>query len=159
MKPIVIFDIDYTLFKTQEFKDSDLQNFSNYEEVVNVLNGLKNIADLGIFSKGESGFQKKKLEKTGIVSLFEENNIHIFDDKDINLSSVLKKYKDRKVFMVDDKLSILYSAKKLLSQVITVWVKRGPYAAAQEPIEDFVPNAQVENLSEIVKIVELEIRN
>jgi hypothetical protein len=152
-KPVVLFDIDYTLFDTRKFKDSQLQDFDIYDETMKILTQLKRVASLGIFSKGEAGFQKAKLEKTGMLKFFEENNIHIFDNKDANLISVLEKYKDSKLFLVDDKLEILCSAKRHMPQVITVWVKRGPYAQIQEPIENFVPSATIDDLSNLYRIV------
>ena len=152
-KPVVLFDIDYTLFDTRKFKDSQLQKYNIYAEVMEILVQLKDIANLGIFSKGETGFQKTKLKKTGMLKFFKENNVHIFDDKDANLKNVLEKYKGSKLFLVDDKLGILYSAKKHLPQIITVWVKRGPYAQIQEPIENFVPSVTIENLSSLYSIV------
>ncbi|MDO8621245.1 MAG: sugar phosphate nucleotidyltransferase [Candidatus Levybacteria bacterium] len=152
-KSIVLFDIDYTLFDTRKFKDSQLQDYNIYEEVMGILMQLSGLVNLGIFSKGETDFQKTKLEKTGMMQFFKENNVHIFNDKDANLINVLEKYKDSKLFLVDDKLGILYSAKKHMPQVFTIWVKRGPFAKAQKPIEGFSPDEQVENLSEIVRIV------
>lgn len=156
-KPIILFDIDYTLFDTGKFKDSKLQKFNLYEEIVEVLTGLSDIADMGIFSKGEIEFQKTKLLKTGTMQFFKENHIHIFDDKDANLTSVLRKYKDFKLFLIDDKLEILHSAKKNMSQIFTIWVKRGPFAKSKRLIEGFLPDAQVENLSEVVRIVQLQL--
>ena len=117
-KPVVLFDIDYTLFDTQKFKESQLQNFSIYQEVEEVLMKLKDIADLGIFSKGGNKLQKTKLESTGMIKFFEKNHIHIFDDKDANLMEVLEKYKNSKLFLVDDKLGILYSAKKIMPDLM-----------------------------------------
>ena len=152
-KPVVLFDIDYTLFDTQKFKESQLQDFSTYQEVEDVLTKLKDIADLGIFSKGGNEFQRTKLENTGMIKFFEENRIHIFDDKDANLMDVLGKYKNSKLFLVDDKLGILYSAKKLMPEITAIWVKRGPYAQAQQSIENFVPDAIIENLSNLFSLV------
>lgn len=152
-KPIVLFDIDYTLFNTHKLKESNFQSYEAYEEVKGILMRLKTVVRLGIFSKGETQFQKTKLEKIGMLKFFEENDIHIFDDKDANLMNVLEKYKDSKLILVDDKLGILRSAKKHLPQIITVWVKRGPYAQTQEPIEDFTPNATIDNLSNLFSIV------
>lgn len=152
--PIILFDIDYTLFDTRKFKDSKLQDYSSYEEVKEILIKLSELASLGIFSKGETEFQKTKLKKTGMIKFFKDNNVHIFNDKDANLINVLEKYKDSKLFLVDDKLEILYSAKKHMPQVLTIWVKRGPFAERQKPIEGFSPDEQVENLSEVLRIVQ-----
>ena len=73
----------------------------------------------------------------------------------------MDKYKDSKLFFVDDKLEILYSAKKHMPQVVTIWVKRGPFAQNQKPILDFNPDAQVDNLLEVVEIIKksLEVSN
>lgn len=156
---MVYLDIDYTLFNTSRFRESGFRIYNLYEEVIETLKRLRDIANLGIFSNGENEFQKDKLEKTGISVFFDKNNIHIYDDKDVNLVNVLSRHEGQKLFMVDDKLMILRSAKKSMPQITTVWVKRGPYAAAQESIPGFTPDAQVDNLSDIVKIVKLEIKN
>ncbi len=153
VKPIVLFDIDYTLFDTAFFKQSKLLKHKIYADVMQVLDNLSAFALLGIFSKGESEFQKTKLEKTGIAKFFKEKNIHIFDDKDANLINILEKYKDSKIFLIDDKLSVLSSAKKHVPEVCVIWVKRGPFAENQQPIFGFVPDAEIKNLSEVVEIV------
>lgn len=152
-KKIVLFDIDYTLFKTDIFKNSDLKNYEIYEEVFLVLNKLSKIADLGIFSKGDLYFQNTKLIKTGVLKFFKEHDIHIFDNKDINLEKVLEKYKDKKFFLVDDKLPVLYNAKLKMPSVFTIWVKRGPFAESQQPIKNFSPDAIIKNLSDLDKII------
>lgn len=154
---IVLFDIDYTLFDTRKFKDSFLQDYNIYNEVMEVLIQLARLATLGIFSKGETEFQKTKLKKTGMMKFFKENNIHIFDDKDANLISVLEKYKDSKIFLVDDKLTNLYSAKKYMPQIFAIWVKRGPYAKMQKPILGFKPDAEIDSLSGVVEIIKLKM--
>jgi FMN phosphatase YigB (HAD superfamily) len=150
---VVLFDIDYTLFDTGEFKDSMLRNFNIYEGTIGILVKLGDIANLGIFSNGEPGFQRAKLEKTDMLKFFKENDIHIFDDKDANLINVLEKYKDTKLFLVDDKLTILSSAKQRMPQITAIWVKRGPYAQNQQPIDNFVPDATIDDLSRLYNIV------
>lgn len=153
-KKIVLFDIDYTLFDTAFFKGSGLSEYKIYEEVMQILGSLGKVATLGIFSKGETEFQRTKLKKTEIMKFFKENNIHIFGDKDANLINVLEIYKDSMLFLVDDKLGVLYSAKKHMPEVFTVWVKRGPYAKSQEEIPGFRPDAVIEDLEEVVGIVQ-----
>ncbi len=152
-KPVVLFDIDYTLFDTHAFKNSQLKDYWIYEEVMDVLTKLSGFASLGIFSKGEVAFQKTKLEKTKVDKFFKEKDVHIFDDKDANIINILEKYRDSKLFLVDDKLGVLYSAKNYMPKVSTIWVKRGPFAENQEEIMGFRPDEEVANLSEVVKIV------
>lgn len=158
-KPVILFDIDYTLFDTDFFKKSNLSEHKIYEEVIEVLENLKKIAVLGIFSEGGLYFQKTKLEKTGIEKFFGKNNMHIVLNKLDELRNTLEKYEDAKTFFVDDKLSILFNAKKMFPEIFVIWVKRGFYAENQKEISGFKPDAEVENLSEVVKIVRLRIKD
>lgn len=158
-KPIILFDIDYTLFDTALFKQSGFSKHKIYEEVMRVLDDLSVFATLGIFSEGQVDFQKNKLKETKIGKYFMQDNAHIVSRKVDALKVTLGKYKDRKIFFVDDKLSILYNSKELFPEIFTIWVKRGPFASNQKAIPGFAPDSEVENLSEIVKIVKSEIRN
>lgn len=152
-KPIVLFDIDYTLFDTDFFKKNNLSKHRVYEEVIEVLEKLSGIAILGIFSEGQIDFQKNKLKETNIEKYFNFDNLHIVLNKLDKLKGILEKYKKGKTFFIDDKLAILSDAKKLFPAVFTVWVKRGPFAENQKEIPGFAPDAEVENLSEVVRIV------
>jgi phosphoglycolate phosphatase-like HAD superfamily hydrolase len=152
-KTIVLLDIDYTIFDTKTLKDSNLTIFALYDEVLQVLKKLNETVELGIFSKGEEAFQKTKLYKTDIKHLFNEENVHIFDDKDINLNTVLNKYKEFKIFLVDDRLDVLSAAKKHNPAVFCIWVKRGPFAENEQNPQNFSPDATIENLSSLDIII------
>jgi FMN phosphatase YigB (HAD superfamily) len=154
-KPIVLFDIDYTLFDTEYFKKSSLTKHKIYEEVKGVLERLSKIAILGIFSEGDLEFQRKKLNMTAIEGYFEKDNTHIVLNKLSEFKRVLKKYEDRITFFVDDKLSILSDVKKIFPKIVAIWVKRGIYAENQKEIPGFKPDAEVNDLKEIVKIIKL----
>lgn len=153
MKKIVLFDIDYTLFDTAQFKSSGLKTYKLYEEVEEALKMLSEVCEIGIFSQGEDSFQREKLKQTLIHTHFKEEDIHIFALKDENIGSVLNKYKDREVFLVDDKLEVLKLGKDLSENVYAIWLKRGPFAAAQEGIVGFTPDAVISNLSEAVAFI------
>lgn len=153
-KPVVLFDIDDTLFDTATFIESGLAEYKVYEEVIHVLEKLSVFATLVIFSKGEEQFQKTKLERTGLLKFFNEENIYIFADKNINLMQVINKYKNSKIFLVEDILEVLNSAKKNMQQIFTIWARRGRYAQSQKAILGFTPDAEVENLAEVVKIIQ-----
>lgn len=150
---IVLFDIDYTLFDTDFFKESGLSEHRIYEEVISVLESLSKIAILGIFSEGNIDFQIRKLKETNIEKYFDKDNMHIVLNKLDELRKIFQRHKDRKFFFVDDKLTILADAKKAFPDVFTIWVKRGPFAKMQKPIPDFNPDAQVEGLREIISII------
>ncbi|MBI2031191.1 MAG: hypothetical protein HYT08_01115 [Candidatus Levybacteria bacterium] len=154
MKPkIVLFDIDYTLFDTDLFRKSGLKKHSVYSEVNDVLTVLSKVATLGIFSEGDIEFQKNKLLKTGVKKHFLKEFIHIAEKKEEVLKKILKKYKNNKIFLVDDKLSILHLAKNISSSIFTIWVKRGIYAENQKKIPGFKPDSEVGNLKETLQLV------
>jgi FMN phosphatase YigB (HAD superfamily) len=155
---IVLFDIDYTLFDTATFKDSSLTKFSLYKEIMPVLQALAGVAELGIFSKGEDSFQNLKLQETGIENFFRQENVHVFEDKDTNLKGVIDKYKDLKIYIVDDRLATLYNAKTISPAVSTIWIKRGPFAKDESLLYSFSPDATINNLTEVLSIVSGVIR-
>ncbi|OGH23484.1 MAG: hypothetical protein A2629_00355 [Candidatus Levybacteria bacterium RIFCSPHIGHO2_01_FULL_41_15] len=150
---IILFDIDYTLFNTDVFKQTDLKKHSVYDEVNNVLKELGKVGILGIFSEGDLEFQKNKLFRTDIQKHFLKAHMHITEKKEKILKKVLRKYKDKKVFLIDDKLSILHLAKTISPSLFAIWVKRGMYAKNQKPIPEFKPDTEVENLKEIIPII------
>ena len=107
-RKIVLFDIDYTLFNTEVFKTSGLKEYLLFEEILPVFTKLFGTVELGIFSKGESEFQKEKLRKTNLESFFKREHLHIFEDKVVSIKEILGKYRNYKIYLVDDKLNVLY---------------------------------------------------
>jgi hypothetical protein len=153
-KKIILFDIDYTVFNMKLFGDTKLQKYEAYEEVHEVLDELKNVADLGIFSQGEVAFQQKKLMETNIEIYFLQKHVHIVLDKAEEMERVMKKYLGKgKLFFVDDRLPMLQLAKQHHPEVVTIWIKRGRYAEKQEPIPGYTPDATVMNLRKIIPVV------
>lgn len=150
---LILFDIDYTLFDTDTFKKTELTKHAVYSEVNAVLNKLLSVANLGIFSEGKIELQKTKLKKTDIEKYFKKELTHIVEKKEEELKKVLSKYKGSMLFLVDDKLTILHKAFKLLPSLKTIWVKRGRYAQEQKPIKGFSPTFTISNLEELIPII------
>lgn len=150
-KDVILFDIDYTLFDTGKFKESDLTEFILYDEVIDVLHQLGQHAVLGIFSEGELDFQKAKLVNTMIHAHFSEDHLHIVSSKNKTIAEVLKQYEKKNVILVDDKIEILEMAKKLSPHLVTIWVKRGPFAS--NAASSFSPDVSVETLDEILEVI------
>src|SRR5690348_2812523 len=120
---IVLFDIDYTIFDTDLFKKSKLQRYKVYDEVHDILARLQKVALLGILSEGNTEFQHTKLRETTVDHYFEKKHIHVVPLKNEALAAILHKYRDKAVFLVDDKLECLYLAKQYQPAVFTIWVK------------------------------------
>jgi len=151
-KPIILFDIDYTLFDTAGFKESNLKEFKLYPEVAHTLEKLSKFATLGIFSEGEKDFQKAKLKITGIDRYFTENNIHISSLKETELKAIVDIYSGENLYVVDDKLIILEVTKNAIPGVKTIWVKRGEYANKVLSIPGFTPDYSMAELSQLISI-------
>src|SRR5690606_23248622 len=109
---VVLFDIDYTLFDTGRYKQSNLTQFIIYDEVVSVLTEVASSATVGIFSEGEKDHQLRKLLTTKIKDHFHDNHLHVFSKKLEALASVLEKYQGKKLYFVDDKLEVLQGIKE-----------------------------------------------
>lgn len=150
-KPTILFDIDYTIFNTPLLKQSDLQNYSLFPEVTKILDLLKENFILGIFSEGDREFQISKLKKTNIWHFFNPEDIFIETKKHTLIMEIEEKYRDKPLVVVDDKLTVLADLKKKLPDAKMVWIKRGPYAQAQEPIEGYAPEAVFEDLGPLIK--------
>jgi FMN phosphatase YigB (HAD superfamily) len=151
---IVLFDIDYTVFDTDLLKKSQLKDFAVYSEVIDTLTNLSKIATLGVFSEGVIDFQRKKLRKTHIEKFFFEKHIHLVENKSDVIEKMLRDYRDKgKLYLVDDKITILAKAKECYPQVFTIWVKRGIYANVHYADLGFTPDASVDNLRQIIPII------
>ena len=95
-----------------EFWNNSNFEKSIYPEVISVFNEIKKNKNvlIGIFSRGETKFQKKKIE------ILEDNladeHVHIFINKLDEIDKIVSKYKDYQVLIVDNLLRVLEFSKK-----------------------------------------------
>lgn len=176
MKPIILFDIDETIFDTGVFRASRLKKYQLYPDVVATLTTLSSFATLGIFSEAkyelENGelkstegilspeayeFQLNKLIKTNIDHFFSKNDLHIVGNKAQACKGILSPYKSDSVYFVDDKLPLLQMAADVLPRMKTIWLRRGRFAQAQEPLTGFTPAYTIDSLAEIEAIIQSSI--
>lgn len=153
-KPIILFDIDYTLFDTALFKETNFTKYSLYEEVPSVLEILSKNLELGIFSQGDRDMQNLKLKETKIDRFFQKEYIYIESEKEEKIKTIVNKYKNTQLFVADDKLNMLSLIKKEDSGIFTIWIKRGVYAQNQKPIPYFTPDATMLTLSGITRVID-----
>lgn len=142
---IILFDIDYTLFDTEEFKKSNLTTYKLYPQTQKVLEQLKSSFTLGILSQGEKGFQIMKLQETGILELFDPGHLFIIPDKLESLPGIMDMLKAEDVAFVDDKIWMLEKAKSLDPKLKTVWFKNGPFVKESA----FTPDKTITSLEEL----------
>ena len=146
--------IDEDFLETEIF-GSIIFNHNLYEEVLEVFKMLSKIEDLeiGIFSTGEEKFQGQKINE--IINLLNSKHIHIHLYKDDNLTTVVKKYKEMKLILVDDVLKILAKASSIDQDLITIWIERKEKSEfnKNDYIGDFKPSHEIKNLNEVVSII------
>ena len=152
---VILFDIDHTIFDTEEYYASNFKNFSLHSEVVEVLQELSNFGTIGIFSEGERSLQELKLLQTKVNEFFKQDYIHIVERKKDSMRDVISKYKDKKLIFVDDRLDMLQYAKQSNPNITVIWLQRGYYADKQNAILGFSPDARATNLKEAGKIIKL----
>ncbi|MGE5042308.1 MAG: HAD family hydrolase [Candidatus Levyibacteriota bacterium] len=146
----ILFDIDYTLFDTETFKKSNLTSYNLYPQTKKVLEQLKSSFRLGILSEGETDFQMKKLQETGILGLFDRAHIFIITNKIESLPGIMEHLKEEEVVFVEDKIRMLEKAKSLDPQLKTVWFKNGPFVEES----GFTPDHVIESLADLLRVLE-----
>lgn len=104
----------------------------------NFLKKIQEKAIIGIFSKGEINFQKKKIEKFN--NLLNLQDIYIFEDKIVKINEVLAQYKDYKIYIVDDDPKVLESFKQTNNLVFTILVKKGKTEITNSKIDAVIEN-------------------
>lgn len=136
------------------FYDIALYDVCLYPEVKNILENLekRNGVILGIISKGETSFQKRKI--SAVRTYFQSHNVHISLNKFDLIPTVLQKYQKDTLYVVDDSAPFLDNVKKTDKSVVTVLVEKpNRYEKREKPV-DFVPDVAITNLSEVLRIVD-----
>jgi hypothetical protein len=131
--------------------DEEAMRSCIYPEVEKTLGVLSKKAGVGIFSKGYSKFQKAKL--LAIEHFLDRKHIHVTVNKEARLPNLIKEYRQKKLYLVDDALEVLWEAKKLNGDIFTIWVKRGIFAQVKKPIRGFQPDSIVLNLIQIPNLI------
>jgi FMN phosphatase YigB (HAD superfamily) len=133
--------------------NEELLESALYEEVVGVFTYLHKKKDLilGIFSAGRISLQRPKVN--AIQKFLQKEYIHIYEfKKGKALPELLKKYNENKIYFIDDIVEILYNAKKIRSDITTIWIQRGIHKDTL--VEGFLPDKTIHNLHEIIPILE-----
>ena len=145
--------IEASIVKALWDRADSTENF--YEETPGILKSISANSVIGIFSKGDDNFQRKKIK--AVQHLFKEENIHVAKNKYEILPEVIAKYNGYQIFIVDDVLEVLFQAKKNSKELSTIWIKRPEYyesyLANQAPIKNFTPDFTVTNLRDIILII------
>lgn len=123
-----------------------------YPESLDVIDYVKKWGPPVIFSDGDAVFQPRKVERSGLLEIFDGNAL-IYIHKEENLDDVEERYPADHYVFVDDKLRLLNAIKVIWKdRVTTVFVKQGHYAWDSEILKSY-PLADV-NLSRIGELLQ-----
>lgn len=159
---VFMLDLDRVLFNTERFYATNFTEFSGYPEDDRALIALKGLGRLAIFSeileKKPRAFQLDKIRELGFIGYFEDEDIHIYNNKLSKLGEILKKYGGL-IFLIDDNPEIIEEAKRLAEldkhknyELVTVWIKRGRYAKEAKKGREWIfpPDETISSLRELV---------
>jgi FMN phosphatase YigB (HAD superfamily) len=99
-----------------------------YAGALNVIKHVRQWGPAVILSDGDAVFQPRKVERSGLWAAFEDR-VLIYVHKERELAEVERIYPAKRYVMIDDKLRILNTVKKVWGQrVTTVFARQGHYA-------------------------------
>lgn len=110
---------------TKIFKNIEFQR-TLYPDALKVLENLRKLGKVYLFTEGDSTYQKEKIIKSGLSSIVD--GVFLFEQKIRHLPEIMKQFKDYTVVFIDDRAKYLSIEKSKFPKVITLNVKQGHYA-------------------------------
>lgn len=153
-------DLGYVDWKEVAMRFAKIRNSEDYASVLAIfleipfkrylrpnatelIDFLSKNTDLVIFSDGDELFQRTKVDKLELSEKAKE--VVISKSKVQLLPDMFRNYKG-KIVVIDDKPQIIREAKKLLAEVVSIWIKYGRYAKEEKSLG---ASLETENLSEV----------
>lgn len=135
------------------FYDEELYKKCLYPEVTLTIELLsKKNFTLGIVSKGEFSFQKRKIQP--IEHYFAKNNIFISNDKIAQIDAIKNAYKSFATMIIDDSEPFLNEVKNKWKEVQAVLIERQNRYETRQHIDGFVPDVRVKTLDQVLPLVD-----
>lgn len=138
----------------QLFYDTTLYETCLYPEDRNVLEKLSQRKDvvLGIVSRGENSFQRRKIQT--IKSFFPDNNVFISLTKVDLIERMINQFRDMQIFVIDDSAPFLYEFKKADKKIVVILVEKENRYERRPVADGFIPDFKIGNLTEIEAILD-----
>jgi hypothetical protein len=119
------------------------------------MDAVKHVAQWGtpvVLSVGDAVFQPRKVERSGLWRAF-DNRVLIYVHKVEELDDVERLYPADHYVLIDDKLRILSTVKKIWGNcVTTIFPKQGHYAHDPVTLKEFPPaDIALERISDLLK--------
>jgi FMN phosphatase YigB (HAD superfamily) len=124
-----------------------------YPESLDVIDLFQTLGQVVILSDGDVVFQPRKIERSGLWSAV-DGNVLIYVHKEQELEDVERRFPARQYVLVDDKLRILDSIKKIWRErVITVFPRQGHYAHDPAILRNYpAADMTVDRIGELLRI-------
>lgn len=125
-----------------------------FEDVNNFLKKLKQLSKVGILSKGDNVFQRRKIKS--IKTLLDEASIYIGIDKVDLLENAIAQNFGYKIFILDNKQSVLTDLKKLDADIYTIWINRNSEGDLDNTLSlnyNYTPDFKIKSLDEAMEII------
>lgn len=120
-----------------------------YPQVNNVMQHLKTFGKVTLFTEGDSIYQKRKIEQSGLDAMVDD--VILYKHKLEHIRELAKKYHKYKIVLIEDKADILVQAKKQVSQLFTIQVLQGHYATMKSKA-DKVTDMQIQSIEVLLTI-------
>jgi FMN phosphatase YigB (HAD superfamily) len=122
-----------------------------YPGALDAVKHARRFAPVVILSDGDAVFQPRKVERSGLAKEF-DGHVLIYIHKEEELDDVERLYPARHYVMIDDKLRILDTMKKIWGErVTTVFPRQGHYATDPEILAQY-PHGDIQ-LNRIADLV------
>jgi FMN phosphatase YigB (HAD superfamily) len=123
-----------------------------FPESLDAVAHAQRLGTAAILSDGDVVFQPRKIDRSGLKELFEDN-VLIYVHKELELDDVEAKYPATHYVMVDDKVRILAALKKHWgARVTTVFPRQGHYALDAAQVAKYPePDITLQRVGELQK--------
>ena len=150
-------------YRMEEMHDPRLLRISNwlvdypfadrlYPGALDAVKHAQQFAPVVILSDGDAVFQPRKVERSGLAQAF-DGNVLIYIHKEEELDDVERLYPAKHYVMIDDKLRILDSMKKIWGErLTTVFPQQGHYATDPEILAQYPHgDVQLARIGDLIK--------
>ncbi|MBI2031034.1 MAG: HAD family hydrolase [Candidatus Levybacteria bacterium] len=97
-----------------------------YPKAIEVLKYLKTLGKVVIFTEGDSIYQRRKIEQSGLASFVD--GITLYEHKLEHVGELTKKYEGYKIVIIEDKSDTLLKIKEQFPAIFAIEVCQGHYA-------------------------------
>lgn len=130
------------------FQNIDFKNFV-YPKVKDIIEHLKNMGKVVIFSEGDMVYQRAKIQKSGLWTFVDK--VLLYKHKLDHLDEISEEYKQYKNIFIEDRLDILAKIKQKYPTAFTILVCQGHYANPDCPTKHEGIDLAIENISALIK--------